>query len=84
MQEFWGLARLEGILSTCAGKRPGEIIEVILSARETFAGTIAPADDMTLVVAKIEQTAGRRLVKSPQDRKTAATCRDTVDTVETT
>src|SRR5258705_13384622 len=62
--------------NTC---RSGEIIEAILSARETFAGTIAPADDMTLVVAKIEQTAGRRLVKSPQDRKTAATCRDTVD-----
>jgi len=82
MQEFWGLARLEGILSTCVGKRPGEIIEAILSARETFAGTIAPTDDMTLVVAKIEQTAGSRLVKSPQDHETAATCRDAVEAAE--
>jgi sigma-B regulation protein RsbU (phosphoserine phosphatase) len=56
VQEHWGSARLEAILSTCIGKRPAEIIAAILKALESFASPVVVGDDMTLVVATVEQS----------------------------
>ena len=77
-QEFWGLAGLEGVLLRCIGRRPGEVIEAILSERKRVSPTNTPADDMTLVVATIEEAAGCPPMKSAQDLETTTPCRDAV------
>jgi len=56
-------------------KRPEEVIRTLLAERERFAGTNSTADDMTLVVATIEETAGGLPVKSSQGLETTI-CRD--------
>lgn len=75
MQQFWGLERLEATLSKCIGKGPADIIEAVLTARDEFAGPIAPADDMTLVVASIDGDLVKGSLKV-RNRGEGARCND--------
>lgn len=52
--EQWGPARLEAVLTECAGKDPANVVAGILEARERFICSLAAEDDMTLLVASVE------------------------------
>lgn len=82
VQEVWGDAGLEAILSTCIGKRPAEIIEAIVAARDRFAGPTASTDDTTLVVTSIERcsimTMASVEMKNTHHGEAATLCPDAV------
>ncbi|MCU1260678.1 MAG: rsbU 2 [Bryobacterales bacterium] len=72
-RELWGLRGLEGALSTCVGRPTQEVIAAVLKAQQEFAGPIAPSDDMTLIIANIEEAASSELAERAH---VSATCRD--------
>ena len=52
--ELWGQQRLEHLLSTCASRRPRQVLQSIVQEVSAFASGRAQKDDMTLVVLKVQ------------------------------
>jgi sigma-B regulation protein RsbU (phosphoserine phosphatase) len=52
--ELWGQQRLEHLLSTCACRRPRQVLQSIVQEVSAFGSGRAQKDDMTLVVLKVQ------------------------------
>lgn len=52
--ELWGQWRLEDLLSTCARRTSGQVVESVLREVSVFGMGSAPKDDMTLVVLQVQ------------------------------
>ena len=50
--DMFGVERLDTVLNEC-GRQAGELIEAVVSAVEAFSGGRPPADDRTMLVAKV-------------------------------
>ena len=58
-RELWGRVRLETLLRACRDRTPAQIIRRILDAISVFVKNRSQSDDMTLVVARVKDTAGQ-------------------------
>lgn len=52
--ELWGQRRLEDLLSTCARRAPGQVVESIVREVSAFGMGCAPKDDITLLVLQVQ------------------------------